>query len=302
MDFTKLHGAGNDFIAVDGRKLTADWTNISQRILDRHFGVGADGLLIATQSTIAPIGMREFNPDGSEAEMSGNGIRCFAKYVLEAHVADVDQNGELLIDTPAGIRSVTPIWKDNQISAATVDMGIPELRSKHVPADPSKVGASDYSEIDSALLDGLKLAAHEILFDAALEVQGEIFLITAVSMGNPHVVAQVQTPIWQVPIDRLGPLVETHPAFPQRCNFHVMNLLGRRHLSSLTWERGAGQTLACGTGASAMVVAARLHGMVDDLVTVQVPGGELTISWPGHGSVILEGPVSEIARGSWTLS
>jgi diaminopimelate epimerase len=299
MQFTKLHGAGNDFIAVNGRARNLDWSKVAERILDRHFGVGADGLLVAVESDTAPIRMREFNPDGSEAEMSGNGIRCFVKYALEGKIAVANESGELRVETGAGIRDVAPHWEEDHIVAARVDMGAPVLRWSDVPADPSMAGPSDRSELDVSLLGPLGVSAEELLFDAPLEVDGESFKVTAVSMGNPHAVAQVQTPVSQVPLSRLGPLVEHHPAFPQRTNFHIMNLLGRNHLVSLTWERGAGRTLACGTGASAMVVSARLHGLVDDTVTVQVPGGELKVTWPGHGPVLLEGPVQEVCTGEW---
>ena len=300
MQFTKLHGAGNDFIAVDGRSGDHDWSQVAERILDRHFGVGADGLLVAVDSNIAPIRMREFNPDGSEAEMSGNGIRCFIKYVLERKLAAADESGELPVETGAGLLSVLPRRENGHIVAARVNMGAPVLRSSDVPVDPSQTGPSDRSELDISLLGPLGLSAEDLLFDAPLEVNGESLKMTAVSMGNPHAVAQVQTPVAQVPLSQLGPLVEHHPAFPRRANFNIMNLLDRTHLVSMTWERGTGQTLACGTGASAMVVSARLHGLVDDTVTVQVPGGELIVTWPGHGPVLLEGPVQEVCTGEWT--
>ena len=299
MQFTKLHGAGNDFIVVDGRGLERDWGQVAERLLDRRFGVGADGLLVVERSSRAPVRMREFNPDGSEAEMSGNGIRCFAKYVLEQGIAQVEQ-GELRVETGAGLLSVLPHQENGRIAAALVDMGPPVLRWSDVPVDPSQTGASDQSDLDTSLLTHLGLAPEELLFDAPLEVDGETFKVTAVSMGNPHAVAFVHPPVAWVPLERLGPLVEHHPAFPRRANFSIMNLLGRERLVSRTWERGAGETLACGTGASAMAVAARLHGLVDDTVTVAVPGGELTIAWPGHGSVLLEGPVQEVCTGEWS--
>ncbi len=299
MQFTKLHGAGNDFIAVDGRGLERDWGHLAQRLLDRHFGVGADGLLVVEPSSQAPVRMREFNPDGSEAEMSGNGIRCFAKYVLERSLAQTEE-GELRVETGAGLLSVLPRLENGRIAAARVDMGPPVLRWSDVPADPSQVGASDQSDLDASLLGQLGLAPEELLFDAPLEVDGETFKVTAVSMGNPHAVAFVQQPVAMVPLERLGPLVEHHPAFPRRVNFSIINLFGRERLMSRTWERGVGQTLACGTAASAIAVAARLHGLMDDTVTVAVPGGELTVTWPGYGSVVLEGPVQEVYTGEWS--
>ena len=146
----------------------------------------------------------------------------------------------------------------------------------------------------------LGVARDGVLFDAPIAVDGTTFTITAVSMGNPHAVAFIDQPVADVDLERLGPLVEHHAAFPRRVNFHIVNVKSRNRITTRTWERGAGQTLACGTGACAMVVSGRLHGQLDDTVTVEVPGGELIITWPGHGSVIMEGPVQEVFSGEWS--
>ena len=299
MQFSKLHGAGNDFVVLDGRGLDRDWAELARRVLDRHFGVGGDGLLLMATSASAPIRMREFNPDGSEAEMSGNGIRCFAKFVLDRGLVPVRKGG-LEVETGAGIRTVVPMWANGHVARARVDMGAPVLRSADVPADPSQAGPSDYARLNATLLRELGLTPEELLFDAPVAVEGQLFSVTAVSMGNPHAVAFVDSPVESVPLDSLGPLMEHHAAFPNRVNFHVVNVLGRERLASRTWERGAGGTLACGTGACAMVVAARLHGLVEDSVTVEVPGGVLMISWPGRGPVSMEGPVQEVFAGEWS--
>ncbi len=298
MRFTKLQGAGNDYIYVNGLDRDCNWSALSKRVSDRHFGVGADGLIVVKPSQKADVRMLMFNADGSEGEMCGNGIRCFAKYVLERKLLPAGRD-VLRVETGAGVKEVVPRWMDGQVTSARVDMGAPILRAQDVPADPSKVGPSDCAKLDAGLVESLGLRSDDLLFDAPVRVDGRAFTVTAVSMGNPHVTAFLSEPVADVPLERLGPLMEHHPAFPRRTNFHVVNLQGRGHLMTRTWERGSGQTLACGTGASAMVVAARLHGWVDDVVQVQVPGGELVITWPGYGPVFLEGDAVEVFSGEW---
>ena len=296
MRFTKMHGAGNDYVFVDGKGVERDWPSIAKRVSDRHFGIGSDGLIIAVPSEVADVRMRMWNADGSESEMCGNGIRCFAKFVLEGHLAEADP-ASLRVETGAGVLTIAPTWQDGAITRATVDMGAPVLRATDVPVDAGALGPSDHAALDLGLAAALGLNSGDLVFDAEAIVDGTAFAVTAVSMGNPHALAFIDARVGDVPLDRLGPLVEHHAAFPNRVNFHVVNVLGRDRLRSRTWERGTGQTLACATGATAMVVAARLHGLVDDVVTVEVPGGELIITWPGHGSAFMEGPVAEVFSG-----
>ncbi len=299
MQFSKLHGAGNDYVVVDGRDQDLDWPDWARRLSDRHFGVGADGLLVVTPSTAADVRMRMFNPDGSEAEMCGNGIRCFTKFVLERGLVTPGSQG-LAVETPAGVMAVTPLSDNGRITRVRVEMGTPVLRASDVPVDPSLAGPSDLSRLDAPLLERLGIAPDALLFDAPVTVDGHTFDVTAVSTGNPHAVAFLDTPVAEIPLNVIGPLMEHHPAFPNRVNFHIVNVSARDRVVSRTWERGAGETLACGTGASALTVAARLHGFVEDTITVQVPGGELTVTWPGHGPVFMEGPVQEVFTGEWT--
>jgi diaminopimelate epimerase len=296
MQFTKLQGAGNDYIYVNGLTETRDWAELSRRIADRHFGVGADGLIVVTASEKAPVRMRMFNADGSEGEMCGNGIRCFAKYVLERNLVP-SNGGSLDVETGAGVVSIVPHWEGRAVTGARVDMGTPILCAADVPAAQAEAGASDYTALNAETVKALGLAPAELLFDAPIAVDGVTFVGTAVSMGNPHFVCFVDEPVSAIPLEQLGPLMEHHAAFPKRVNFHVVNLMDRTHIVSRTWERGSGLTLACGTGASAMVVAARLHGLVDDEVSVRVPGGELTITWAGHGSVMMDGDAVEVFSG-----
>ena len=298
MRFSKMHGAGNDYVFIDGRGIEEpDWPSVAARVSDRHFGVGSDGLIVAVPSAVADIRMRMWNADGSESEMCGNGIRCFAKFVLERGAAP-SASGALRVETGAGVLTVEPSWDDRgRVVYAKVDMGEPTLRAADVPADSARLGPSDYTRLDRALLAALGVDAEETLFDAAVTGAGERFDITAVATGNPHAVAFIDAPVAQVALDRVGPAVEHHPAFPNRVNFHVANLKGRGRIAMRPWERGAGLTLACATGAAATVVAARLHGFVDDRVTVELPGGEVAVTWRGRGPMLMEGPVQEVFTG-----
>ena len=299
MKFTKLHGAGNDYIVVDGRRQELDWAELAKRICAPHVGVGADGVAVVAPSKLAAVRMRIFNPDGSEAEMSGNGIRCFAKYVLEQGIVQ-KQEGGLEVETGAGIRMVEPHWEHGRVTGAKVSMGEPELRWKLIPVNTYEASIRDNRDLDHELLEQLGLRFDSIFFEGRLLMtEGHKVDVTAVSVGNPHAVQFLQDPVAEFPLSEVGPLVEWNPAFPNKVNYHVVNMAGRDRLIMRSWERGAGETLACGTGACAVVVAARLHKYVDDTVTVEVPGGELTVSWPGHGPVYLEGPVAEVFSGEW---
>ena len=298
MQFTKLQGAGNDYIFVDGTSTERDWADLSRQVSDRHFGVGSDGLIVVVPSKDADVRMLMYNADGSEGEMCGNGIRCFAKFVLERELVSISGE-ELLVETGAGVMTVVPSWADGRITGACVNMGAPVLRAADVPVDAARLGPSDHGRLDAGVVESLWLTPGDLVFDAPLTVDGTTFVGSAVSMGNPHFVALVDEPVAGIPLDRLGPLVEHHEAFPKRVNFSVANAVARDRLVSRTWERGSGLTMACGTGICAVVVAARLHGLVDDVVTVQAPGGELTITWPAHGPVLMQGDAVEVFSGEW---
>jgi diaminopimelate epimerase len=218
-----------------------------------------------------------FNADGSEGEMCGNGIRCFVRFALEEKALG-DARNVVEVETAAGLISVTPIWEGGQMTRASVDMGSPRLR----PADIPLALAGDGPVLDHAL----------IIDDTRVEV-------TAVSMGNPHAVAFLQKDVAEFPLYQIGPRVEYHPLFPSRVNFGIANVLGRDRLRLRVWERGSGLTQACGTGACAAVVAARLHDFVDDQVDVELPGGVLSVRWPGEGTVTLEGPIAGVFEGVW---
>ena len=278
MRFVKLHGAGNDYIYVDARAQNRNWPDVARRVSDRHFGIGSDGLILLRDSKNADARMQMFNADGSEGLMCGNGIRCFIRFGLDSSALD-SASKSFEIETASGILSVRPTWDDGAVVGASVGMGEPILKPSQVP-----VAASD--ELEVAL-------------NYPLSVDDTELLVNCVSMGNPHAVVFMDDPVDDYELTRVGPMVENHPFFPERVNYEIVNVIDRDRIKVRVWERGSGITLACGTGACAAVVAARLHDLVDDDVTVELPGGELRVSWPSQGEVILEGPVARVFEGDW---
>ena len=286
MRFVKFHGAGNDYVYVDARESSAveqsrDWPEVARRVSDRHFGIGSDGLILLRDSDMADARMQMFNADGSEGLMCGNGIRCLVRFGLDAKALKLTQSS-FDIETASGVLNVRPIWSGDQMARASVSMGAPRLRASEIPAS---VPGSDGDD--------------EVL-DYPLSVAGEVLLLSCVSMGNPHAVAFLETPVEDFPLTEIGPKVERSPRFPEGINFEIVNVVDRGNIKVRVWERGSGITLACGTGACAAVVASRLHGLVDDEVAVELPGGDLTVVWPGEGEVILEGPVARVFEGDWS--
>ncbi|MDP6494081.1 MAG: diaminopimelate epimerase [Dehalococcoidia bacterium] len=280
MRFTKMHGAGNDYVLLDARDKEADWPALAKCLCERHMGVGADGLLLVMPSDSADVRMVMYNPNGSEAEMCGNGIRCLAKYVLERDI--VDRNKSFLtIETMTGILGLEPIWHDGKVDHARVAMGEPELRSGMVPVALSEDVAGG------------------LVMDYPLDLDGTALSLTFVSMGNPHAIAFIESPVNKFPLHVIGPEVERHRIFPNRVNFSIVNAKAGRRVVARTWERGVGETLACGTGACAIAVASRLHGYTGDDVDITLPGGVLTVTWDGVGQVYLEGPTVEVFEGEW---
>ena len=283
MRFTKLHGAGNDYIYVDAREAdnagqARDWSEVARRVSDRHFGIGSDGLILLRESDMADARMQMFNADGSEGLMCGNGIRCLVRFGLDANALSWQQKS-FDIETASGVLNVRPIWSEGQMTRASVSMGAPRLSASEIPVDVSggDLGVLDYP---------LTVADHELS-------------LNCVSMGNPHAVAFLDDPIEGFPLTEVGPKIERSPMFPEGVNFEIVNVVDRGRIKLRVWERGSGITLACGTGACAAVVASRLHSLVDDEVAVELPGGELTVVWPGDGDVIMEGPVARVFEGEW---
>lgn len=278
MMFVKFHGIGNDFVLVDARRISRDWPVLARAMCNRNFGVGADGLIIALPSARAHARMRIFNPDGSEAEMCGNGIRCFARFLLEDGIIHPDTRS-LNVESQAGLQELE-IRREGGQFLARVNMGLPRLAPAELPVD-------------------LPSDKYQRVVDYPLVVDGRRLDITCVSMGNPHAVAFLTDPVEDFPLLDLGPKVERHELFPRRINFEVVRVLDRGHLELRVWERGAGPTQACGTGACASVVAASLHGWVDQDVEVALPGGTLKISWDGNGPVFMTGPAERVFWGEW---
>ncbi len=278
MRFVKMHGAANDYVFVDGfRDPLPDDPEVTSRLVsDRHRGIGADGLILVEPSSTADARMRIFNADGSEAEMCGNGLRCAAKLLYDERHVESDR---MTIATGNGPLRVECHVVNGLVESATIDMGEPVL-------DPARVPVR---------LPGPRAVA------VPVAVAGKTIDVTAVSTGNPHAVVFVEEPTddWVL---RIGPRLERHPLFPNRTNVEFVRVDGRNRLSVRVWERGSGETLACGTGACAAVVAARLANLVDDVVQVSLPGGDLTVEWPGHGGIRLTGPAVEVFRGVWRPS
>ena len=267
MKFEKWQGCGNDFVIVDRR--ATDELDAAEKIAaicDRHFGVGADGVIYVLNSAAAEVRMRIFNADGSEAEMCGNGIRCFAKFLLG------DRAGDLSVETGAGILNVRA-----EKNFVTVDMGTPILAADKIPV---------------AGFGGEKIIGE------ALEVGGEIFKMTCVSMGNPHCVIFVDD-LSEIKLAEIGPQIETHEKFPRRTNVEFVEVTGENELRMRVWERGSGITLACGTGACATAVAANLNGLSGRTATVHLDGGDLKIDWRENGRVYMSGAAEKVFVGSF---
>lgn len=277
MNFTKLHGTGNDFVVLDARSVERDWGALAQTICDRHFGVGGDGLILAAASERASVRMRIFNADGSEAEMSGNGMRCLVKFAVD-HGIVTPQGDEFDVETGAGVLRVRIASEGGLVTSVRESMGPPRLDPREIP---------------------VAIDAPPPITNFDVQVDGNTLPITPVSMGNPHAVHFQGAPVADYPLHTVGPLMEHHALFPKRTNFEVVRVLDRSHAEMRVWERGVGETLSCGSGASATMVAARLLDLVDGAMELRVPGGELKLEWDGEGDVILTGPVVEVFRGTW---
>ncbi len=277
MDFAKLHGTGNDFVVVDARALDRDWSSLARAICDRHFGVGGDGLILAASSDRADVRMRIFNADGSEAEMSGNGMRCLVKFAADGGI--VETHGDAFdVETGAGVLSVQVSTSAGRVIGVRESMGPPRLDPRAIP---------------------IAIEAPAPLRNIPLAVDGRTLVVTPVSMGNPHAVYFQDAAVEAFPLHTLGPLVEHHALFPNRTNFEGVRVTGEGAAEMRVWERGVGETLSCGSGASATMVAGRLLGLLGDVLELRVPGGTLQLEWDGEGDVILSGPVEEVFRGTW---
>ncbi len=280
IQFTKMHGAGNDYVFIDGRNSSLNWSSLAISISDRHFGVGSDGLIVAFDSDDADIRMQMYNLDGSEGKMCGNGIRCFVSFGVSIGLLEKD-SASFSVKTASGILEVTPIWENDEMVAASVNMGQPKFLSSEVPF----------------ILEG-----YQSLEDYNLEIDDQHLSVSAVSMGNPHVVSILETPIDEFDLANIGPKIENHSMFPEQVNFEITNIVSRELICLRVWERGSGQTLACGSGACAAAVISIKKGLVNNKVTVQLPGGNLEIHWEEGSPVYMKGPISTVFEGSYNLN
>ena len=271
-----MHGRGNDYI-YHRPETERDWPEVSRKVSDRHFGLGADGLILALPSNVADIRMRIFNADGSEAEMCGNGIRCLARYAVEEGMVPVDTK-VLTVETGAGVLTLELFREEGVVRSVRVDMGAPNFDPASLPANVEGAGP---------------------IIDLPLEVGGVSLALTLVSMGNPHAIHYVEAGIDEFPLERIGPLVEHHPLFPRRTNFQVVQVVNKGHVKHRVWERGSGITLASGTSASAVCAASRLRGFTGDRIVDSLPGGDLILEWNGVGSVFMTGPATRVYDGEW---
>lgn len=272
--FTKMHGAGNDYIYINGLDAVPDDLSLlARRISDRHFGVGSDGLVVIMDSSVADFKMRMFNADGSEAEMCGNASRCIGKYVYDRGITD---KTEILLETLAGIKKLALEVREGEVVSVKVDMGEPVLVPEMIPVKSSSKDA--------------KVSEKEI-------IGGKEFAVTAVSMGNPHAVIFCDA-LTDALVLGAGPVLEHADIFPNRSNIEFVRTFDRSDIEMRVWERGSGETLACGTGACAAVVAAVLNGLTDRCVNVRLPGGNLEVTWDEDSNhVFLKGGAEIVADG-----
>lgn len=273
MKFTKMQGLGNDYVYVNCfEEKIENPSELAVKVSDRHFGIGSDGLILIRPSEVADFRMTMLNADGSESEMCGNGIRCVGKYVYDYGLTD---KTEVSVETLAGIKYLKFLIKDGKVDMVTVNMGEPILKPELVPV----VGEGD------------------AVIDSPIEVDGKEYKMTCVSMGNPHSVVFVDD-VDNFPLHEVGPLFEHHKAFPRRVNAEFCQVIDRTHAKMRVWERGTGETLACGTGTCATAVACILNGKTEDEVTITLLGGDLIIRWDREKNVIyMTGPARVVFDG-----
>ncbi|MBO6214470.1 MAG: diaminopimelate epimerase [Lachnospiraceae bacterium] len=278
MRFTKMHGCGNDYVYVDATRVSiADPVKTAVFVSDRHFGVGSDGLIMICRSEVADFRMDMYNADGSRGEMCGNGIRCVGKYVYDYGLTDKTQ---IKVETLAGIKDLSLEVEAGLVNSVRVDMGHPVLDVSAIPV----------------------IFPQKRMIKKPLEVNGRIYEVTCVSMGNPHCVIFTDEDVREMDIASVGPLFENHQVFPKRINTEFANVIDRNHIRMRVWERGSGETLACGTGACATAVAAVLNGLCDERMELELLGGVLTIEFDREkDKVYMTGPATTVFEGEISL-
>lgn len=275
MRFTKMQGLGNDYVYVNCvDKKFENASEVAVRVSDRHFGIGSDGLILINSSDVADFEMEMYNADGSRGEMCGNGIRCVGKYVYDYGLTDKTQ---VSIETLAGIKYLDLTVESGKVRRVRVNMGSPILKPEGIPI----------------ALEG------ESVIDVPITVDGKEYRMTGVGMGNPHTVVFLND-VDGLEIESVGPLFENHTYFPNRVNTEFVKVIDRKHVQMRVWERGSGETLACGTGACAVAVACILNGLTEDEVTVTLLGGDLQIRWDKNENIVyMTGPAEVVFDGEW---
>ena len=273
MKFTKMHGLGNDYIYINGfEEIVADPGELAIKVSDRHFGIGSDGIVLIMPSDSCDFRMRMFNNDGSEAEMCGNASRCVAKYVYDFGLTDKD---EITLETLAGVKILKMQIIDGKVDTVTVNMGAPIIKAADIPVISSK----------------------DQVIDEPLVIEGIEYRITCVSMGNPHCISYIDD-VRAFNLETIGPKIENHEMFPKRINAEFAKVVDRKNIDMRVWERGSGETLACGTGACATLVASVLNDYTDRKATLHLLGGDLEIEWnEADNNVYMTGPATTVFQG-----
>ena len=271
--FTKMHGLGNDYVYIDAiNQKIENESSLAKFVSNRHFGIGSDGLILICKSDIADFQMRMFNSDGSEAEMCGNGIRCVGKFVYDKGLTD---KTTVKIETLAGIKTLVLNTKDRKVETARVDMGEPILEAEKIPV----------------------ISKEQPVKNLELEVENKKFKFTCVSMGNPHAITIVEN-TKEFDVEKYGKILEVDKAFPKKANIEFAQIIDKENIKMRVWERGAGETLACGTGACATAVACNLNGLTDRKVNIELLGGTLNIEWnETDNHVYMIGPAVTVFDG-----
>ena len=300
MKFTKMQGLGNDYVYVNCLKeQVKNPPELARRVSDRHFGIGSDGLILIRPSDLADFEMEMYNADGSRGEMCGNGIRCVAKYVYDYGLTD---KTSISVETLGGIKYLDLTVEDGKVSMVKVDMGKPELRAEAIPIVCER-GTEECVVDENSLLGDEAVSEYreetncKKVIDVPIVVDGMEYQITGVSMGNPHAVVFLED-VKGMDIEKLGPRFENHERFPKRINTEFVRVIDRETIEMRVWERGSGETLACGTGACAAAVASILNGLAERKVTVKLLGGDLLVEWEEEtGNVYMTGPAVTVFEG-----
>ncbi len=280
LQFSKLEGVGNDYIVIDGRGINRDWNSLAVSMSRYHFGIGSDGLLVVEDSNIAQVKMRVFNPDGSEAEMSGNGIRIFAKFVVDNRIVSTSRsNPHITVETAGGIKIVESFLKDGLVASARVEMGKPNFSAQSV---------------------GLNIpSTKQVPIQLTSNILDKELTLYCVSLGNPHAVTFTDTDIKSFPLAKVGSSVQSDSRFINSTNFEVFKVLSSHSIRVRIFERGAGETLSSGTGSTAAATIAVKLGLCKPPVEVHLDGGKLKVDFNAEGVAFLEGPVNLVFTGTW---